>query len=74
MEVDTGDVMSVMGQKKFNQLRYGDDQPILKRTNVRIHTYTGYEIKRCEEAVVEVSYNYNVKCLPIIYCLVMVLH
>ena len=29
MEVDTGDVMSVMGQKKFNQLRYGDDRPIM---------------------------------------------
>ena len=73
MEVDTGDVMSVMEQK-FNQLRYGDDQPILKRTNVRIHTYTGLEIKHCGEAVVAVSYNYNIKRLPIIYCLVMVLH
>ena len=41
MEVDTEDAMSVIGQKKFNQLRYGDDWPILKRTNVRIHTYTG---------------------------------
>ena len=41
MEVDTGDAMSVMRQKKFNQLRYDDDRPILKRTNVRIHTYTG---------------------------------
>ena len=30
MEVDTGDVMYVMGLKKFNQLRYGDDLPILK--------------------------------------------
>ena len=29
MEVDTGDAMSVMGQKKFNQLRYGEDWPIL---------------------------------------------
>ena len=41
MEIDTGDAMSVMGLKKFNQLRYGDDRAILKITNVRIHTYTG---------------------------------
>ena len=41
MEADTGDAMSVMGQKKFNQLSYGNDRPIFKRTNVRIHTYTG---------------------------------
>ena len=41
MEVDTGDVMYVMGQKKFNQLRYGDDWLILNRSNVRVHTYRG---------------------------------
>ena len=51
MEVDTVTAMSVMGQMKFNQLRYDDDQPILKRTNVRIYTYTGQEIKPCGEAL-----------------------
>ena len=40
MEVDTVAVVSVMGQKKFNQLWSCDDRPILKRINVRIHTYT----------------------------------
>ena len=66
MEVDTGAVVSVMGQKKFNQLWSGDDWPILKRTNVKIHIYTGQEIKPCGEALVEVSYNNNVKRLTII--------
>ena len=36
MKVDTGSVVSVMGQKKFNQLWSGDDQPILKEEFVLI--------------------------------------
>ena len=53
MEVDTGAAVSVMGQKSL--INFGLVM-ILKRTNVRICTYTGQEIKPCVEALVEVSY------------------
>ena len=61
MEVDTGAAVSVMGQKKFNQLWSVDDRPALRQTDIGICTYTGEEIKPCGEVLVEVSHNYNIK-------------
>ncbi len=64
MEVDTGAAMSVIGEDTFKALKKKHPQLKLNETKVRLHTYTGEQVKVAGQVKMSVKYEEQEAVLP----------
>lgn len=65
MELDTGAALSVCGEGTFRRL-WPADPPVLGTCAYRLKTYSGEVLSVCGEASVQVQYQQQVVCLPLV--------
>ena len=66
MEVDTGAAMSVIGEDTFKALKKKHPQLKLNETKVRLHTYTGEQVKVTGQVKMFVKYEEQEAVLPVL--------
>lgn len=65
-EIDTGCSVSIMNEVKFNEMWNEKERPQIRQTKLLLASYTGEKIKVVGVAEVEVSYERQIKTLPLV--------
>lgn len=65
-EIDTGCSVSIMNEVKFNEMWNEKERLQIRQTKLLLKSYTGEKIKVVGVAEVEVSYERQIKTLPLV--------